>query len=226
MHIEPTDLLTLRRPLEDALSAYENITGLKFSDFPDLIHTPEKPNSARTIIPVTYKSAKVGDLYTIVFVKGDGTGDSKTYKLNELVIPSEFQFTDKSDRIIPRSKTGVIREGFFPFFSITPKGNTVMYAASLEELSLDGKTIAPIWRLGLNDADYSAALQNQEATTPQIYVTVGEAKDGKRIGDPHAIHYSRHIADAIQVVGFLSINDLDNPYAKNSMNWKCENDCS
>src|SRR3989344_1594424 len=161
MDINSLYLKTLRKPLEEALSAYETNMGIKFQDFPDLTLTPEKPNSARTIIPVTYGTAKIGDLYAIVFVKGDGTGDSKNYKLDDLTIPSEFQHTEKPERVIPRAKTGVICEGFFPLFSMTPQGYTVMFAASLDELSIIDKKITPLWRLGQTDSDYSKALHEK-----------------------------------------------------------------
>ena len=219
MNVNNLDLKTLRMPLEQALSTYEERTGIRFQDFPDLTPTPEKPNSARTVIPVAYGTTKIGDLYAIVFVKGDGTGDSKTYKLDDLTIPSEFQHTEKPERVIPRAKTGVICEGFFPFFSINPQGYTAMFAASLDELSIDDKTITPLWRLGQTDSDYSKALHGKVPSQPQIYLTVGETIGGKRIGDPHSIYYGRNIEDALQVVGFLGITDPNSPVLNISKNW-------
>jgi hypothetical protein len=218
MNAGSLNLKTLRRPLEDALSTYQT-TDLKFQDFPDLILTPEKPNSARTVIPITYGTAKIGDLYVIVFAKGDGTGDSKTYKLDDLDIPIEFRYSEKPERIIPRAKTRIIYEGCFPLFSMTPKKHISMFAASLDELGLVGKTITPLWRLGQNDSDYSKALQDELSLNPQVYLTVGESLDGKRIGDPHSIHYNQNTEDAFQVVGFLGITDPDNPILNISKDW-------
>ncbi len=220
MNTHDIDLSTLRKPLEEALSVYEAQTGMRFQDFPDLALTPDKPNSARTVIPVTYKTAKIGDFYAVVFVKGDGTGDSKTYKLDDLVIPPEFQHNEKSERVIPRAKTGVICEGFFPLFSIAPQGYVAMFATSLDELGIIGKTITPLWKLGQNSLDYSKALHDKVPTNPQIYLTVGKSPKGERIGDPHSIYYAMAIEDALQIVGFLGITDPNSPVLDMSKDWK------
>lgn len=219
MDVNNLDLRILRRPLEEALSAYETHPAIKFQDFPDLTLTPDKPNSARTIIPVICEHAKLGDLYVIVFVKGDGTGDSKTYKLDELIIPPEFQHIEKPERVIPRAKTGIIYEGFFPLFSMTPKGYIAMFASSLDELGIVNKTITPLWRLGQNDSDYSKELHGKESANPQVYFTVGKSSNRNRVGDPHSIYYNRNIEDALQVVGFLGIAGTNNPILDQSRNW-------
>ena len=69
--MKPTDIdfAKLRKPLEEALHAYEDILSnkLHFQEFPDLALTPDKPNTARTIVPVKYNCDKVGDLYLISF---------------------------------------------------------------------------------------------------------------------------------------------------------------
>ncbi len=211
MDVKSLDLKMLREPLEAALSAYENATGMKFEDFPDLILTPEKPNSARTVIPVTYETVKIGDLYALAFMQGDGTGDSKTYQLQDVVIPPEFQHSEKPERVIPRAKTGVVCEGFFPLFSLTSQGDIALFAASLDELGLVDTTLTRLWRLGQTDEEYARALQRKEITTPKVYLTVGESAEGKRMGDPHAIYYNRALPDALQVVGFLGTTDANNP---------------
>jgi hypothetical protein len=208
MDINSVDLNYLRGPLEKSLYLYEVVAGIKFHDFADFSLTPEKPNSARTVIPVSYEGVKVGELYAIVFAKGDGTGDSKTFGLESLTIPSEYMHDTKPERVIPRSKKRVIREGFFPLFSITPQGNTAMYAASLDELSLVGNSVAKVWTLGLNNSDYSKVLDGKVIISPHVYSTVG-AQNGKRVGDPHAIYYDRSKPDALQVAGFLSITVLN-----------------
>lgn len=213
MNVNTLNLAVLKRPLEDALSAYKQSIGMEFKDFPDLTLTPEKPNSARTIIPITYENVKIGDLYVIVFAKGDGTGDAKTYTLDDLIIPKEFQHTEKPERIIPRAKTGITYEALIPLFSMTQKGYAAMFAVSLDELGIVDKTITPLWKLGQSDSDYSKVLHGEVSADPQIYFTVGESPDGKRVGDPHAIYYNPHteIEDALQVVGFLGIGDKNNP---------------
>jgi hypothetical protein len=211
-------LKELRSPLEKALSAYEAQIGVKFQDFPDIVLTPEKPNSARTVIPVMYNSEKVGDLTAIVFAREDGTGDTKTFGLNDLTISSRLTHHGKLERIIPRAKTGVISEGFFPFFSMTPQKKVVMFASCLDELSVDYPRIVRIWTLGLNKHNYSDALHKGTAIAPQVYATVGDS-DGKRVGDPHAIYYNRKTEDALQVVGFLGIKDANSPLLNIAEKW-------
>ncbi len=218
MNVDTLDLGLLRRPLEEALAGYEKSSGIKFQDFPNLTLTPEKPNYARTIIPVTYGATNIGNFYAIVFVRGDGTGDSKTYSLDDLAIPQEFQHAEKSERVIPRAKTGVVCEGFYPLFSMTAQG-CAMFAASLDELGVINNTITRLWKLGQEDSDYSKALNGELCFDPKVYFTVGESLDGKRIGDPHSIYYNRNTEDVIQVVGFLALNDKNLPIENISKNW-------
>ncbi len=116
MEASDLNLRVLRESLEHSLRHYEEKTGMTFLDFPDLSLTPEKPNSARTIIPVAFEGSRMGELYTIVFLKGDGTGDSKTYIPEDVIIPLEFYHASKVERVIPRAKTGIIHEFCFPFF--------------------------------------------------------------------------------------------------------------
>jgi len=219
MNIHNLDLRSLRKPLEEALSAYASDTGLKFQDFPDLNLTPTKSNSARTIIPVTYSDVSVGELCVIAFVKGDGTGDSKTYQLKNLIIPSEFYHSEKSERVIPRAKTGIFCECCLPLFSITPQERAVMFAASLEELSLSGNKVTPLFKIGQTDEDYSKSILGEMSCNPQMYLTIGESPEGKRVGDPHSIYYKRSTEDALQVVGFLGVTDPENPILNISHKW-------
>ena len=221
MDINVINLGSLRRPLEDALNNYASITGLRFQDFPDLTLTPEKPNSARTVIPVTYDSVRIGDFYAIVFVRGDGTGDSKTFKLDNLTISPDYVHNEKPERVIPRAKTGIISEGFFPLFSLTPKNEVVMFASSLDELSVFDGELGLLWKLGQDNSDYSRSIRNGVAQEAQVYFTVGNYPGGKRIGDPHSIYYTRDTEDALQVVGFLGIpNDSAVPIDRVTKSWR------
>ncbi len=217
MDINELNIIELMGPLRYALSTY-GTKNVEFKNFPKLVLTPEKPNSARTIVPVYFDNSQVGELYVIAFVRGDGTGDAKTYAPDKLHIPEKFKYSDKPERVIPRAKTGTICEGFFPLFSITPSGFTAMYAASLDELSVDDNRLVTLCRLGLDDERYLNALRGDFVDLPKPQLTVGTHKN-KRIGDPHAIHYTKTIEDAVQVVGFLGISDLDNPIMNYSKDW-------
>lgn len=220
MKINDVDLKLLRGALEDTLSIYCAQLGVKFNNFEDLALTPEKPNSARTVIHIKYDSVPVGEIYVLAFVKGDGTGDSKTYKLNNLIIPREFRHKEKPERVIPRSKKGVMAEAFLPLFSIAPNGYLAVFASCLDELSIDGDNkIVSIGRLGLNNFNYSKALKRKLGALPRIYATVEEYIDGQRYGDPHSVYYNRSTEDALQVVGFLGIKDENNPLMRDSRFW-------
>jgi hypothetical protein len=110
-------------------------------------------------------------------------------------------------------------EGCFPLFSMTPQGDIVMYAVSLDELGLEGRTVTPIGKLGMSSQDYSKALHSRSQDAPQVYLTVGN-NNGQRVGDPHSIYYHRNTEDALQVAGFLGINDPNNPLVKIARKWR------
>ncbi len=76
IEIDNVMLSTFRKPLKDALEGYQEYLGrdVRFEEFPDFTLTPEKPNTARTVVPVTFSGRKAGDLYAILFQEGDGTG--------------------------------------------------------------------------------------------------------------------------------------------------------
>jgi hypothetical protein len=217
--MKPQDLNlgALRKPLENALREYERLHDgkLTFQDFPDLVLTPDKPNSARTVIPAAYLGAKAGDMYAIVFLPGDGTGDAKTYPLGTLTIPPELRYSEKPERVIPRSKKGVVCEGFFPFFSFEGNHyNPDMFAASLDELTVDDvnnpRTIVRAWELG----------QRGTGLNPKAYFTTGTDKNGVRFADPHAMHYAAANArDVVQVVGFLTLTDKASHALTLTNNW-------
>lgn len=211
---------TLREPLGQALSGYASqYVGLRFQDFSDFVLTPEKSNSARTVVPVHYNGQFVGDMNVIVFRHGDGTGDTKTYALDDLMILERYRHDTKPGRVIPRSKSGVLCEGFFPLFSRTAEGNDILFAASLDELGLVDNRVSFLWRLGQIDSDYTRLLQGELSAKPLIYLTVGLSAQGNRIGDPHCVYFSRSIDDVLQVVGFLGITDTQNPLLPMSQNW-------
>ena len=209
------DLKGLREPLEDSLRTHLGLLDKKlwYKEFPDFELTPDKTNSARTIIPITYTGSKVGYMYAIVFLPGDGTGDENTCKLNEVVISPKLSYKDKPWRVIPRAKTDVIAEGFFPFFSMKKYGIIVPFAAHLDELIFedgDENKIIPAWRLGQERNSYLHLIKSGSDIEPKVqFTTIND--DGGVFGDPHAIHYGMKVKDISQVVGFLSIKDQDNP---------------
>jgi len=199
-----------KEPLKHSLALYERSydNRLRFEDLPDFELTPDKPNTARTIIPVTYAGTNVGKLYAIIFFPGDGTGDAKTYEPGRLEVPSRLRYSEKPERVMPRSKSGIICEGYFPFFSFSD-GRVSMCNAFLEELTVDDvdqpERIVHAWNLG-----------NRESKQPEVYLTTGYDKHGSRFGDPHSIH---NYGDDVEVVGFLAITDRENPLLQLTDRW-------
>ncbi len=224
MLIDNARLGSLRKPLKDALEGYQEYLGgaVRFEDFPDFALTPEKPNSARAVVPVTYSGRRAGDLYVILFQEGDGTGDAKTYKLNELAVPNELSYLEKPERVIPRAKTGVICEGFFPLFSMK-NSRPIMFAACLDELGVDDvenpQRIEYAWKLGENRLNYFLATGCGKKIAPRVYFTLGQDRGGRRFGDPHAIYYRVQTGGMLQVAGFLAISDKDNPLLALTDKW-------
>jgi hypothetical protein len=217
------DLRSLRGPLERALSKYEDYhyNLVRFQEFPDFARTPDKPNYARTIIPVQICDRKVGDLYAIVFMPRDGTGDTKTFNLNQVIIPEGFRHEEKPERVIPRAKTGVVCEGYFPLFSIKRGGDVSMFTGSLDELTAEGSplTVNHAWTLGLNHPQFRMAVDFGIRVNPQVYLTVGTYPVGRRFGDPHSIYYGVNAGNTVQVAGFLSIADKENPLVNFTNKW-------
>ena len=215
MNINEIDLKTLRRPLEEALAGYEKIIpNLSFGDFADIYLTPDKSNSARTIIPVNYKGTKLADMCAIVFAKGDGTGDDKTFKLEDVTIPEYYRHDIKSERIIPRSKTGIRWEGFFPFFTLNEQERISKYLTHLKVLGVtrgQDKEIITIGQLGsVSEKEFDYRLNHNlvRDEKPAIYLTKYK-KGTEKIGDPHAVYSPNWIAKNIQMGGFLSITTTD-----------------
>jgi hypothetical protein len=175
---------------------------LQFLEHEPMKRTPDKPNFARSVVPVRYDDQPIGDMYVIVFMPGDGTGDEKTFKLGQLEIPKEHQYAERPEKVLPRRKDGVFCEGMFPIFSTV--GNTrYLFTVSLEELTVDNvadpKKVIKTWDLGMERSRHDTLPSHYN-----VYLTTGHRSDGKRFGDPHAIV---NATDKIQVAGFLAITD-------------------
>lgn len=198
-------LRQMRAPLEEALQEYEHLTGLEFQDFEDMKLTPEKPNSARTIAPVTDRNNHIGDLYIIAFQPGDGTGDTSTYRLEDVMIDPNLLHRHMPERVIPRAKTGIITEGYFPLCSETEYGNILLFRGCLWELGIMfDKVITKNMTLGDREIDFISSVSDNRSGKPHVHKTVG-TKNGRRFGDPHAIYNPRQLPRVIQYAGFLAL---------------------
>jgi len=212
-------LLSLNEPLEETLNSFEVSTGMIFGKFANFEYNSQKAYSGSTKIPVIYGSKKVGDLIAVVFTKNDGTGNkSKEYNLENIIIPPEYRHKYSQERVIPRDKTDIICEGYFPLFSMNSQGIPIKFASCLDELGLVDKKLVKLWTLGQNESDFNKAIREEISLRPQIYLTVGKYPDGTPFGNPHAIYYSTS-TDTIQVVGFFSITDQNSPMLNFSKRW-------
>lgn len=225
MNLTNEDLKKFKGPVTDALIEYENFHGksFQFGEFEEFVLTPEKFYTAKTKVPMIagkYNN-NIGDLIVVVFSPGDATGaESKNYNLGNVVLPVEFKKDDHPEKFIPRSKKGILYEGFFPLFSVNQTNNDISaFSACLEELTVSGNQLKHAWTLGQSKEDFESLLYHGVGCNPKITFTTGYDKNNNRVGDPHSIYNSEKSIDNIQVVGFLAIKRNDNPILKYSNLW-------
>ncbi len=168
----------------------------------------------------------------------DGTGDESTFKAGQLELPDYLKDTANPKKVLPRAKTSVHVEAFFPFFTAIGKNRYIRHVVSLEELTVDDpenpRKIVKAGNLGLSREEHSlisvrASLDNLDESwslnknSPEdlsLFLTCGY-QDGKRFGDPHAIYCATKIG--AQVVGFLAI-PKDRDHAANGLQMFLERD--
>ncbi len=182
--------------------------------FPDFEVTPDKPYFAKTVVPAIYNGREEGKLVVVAFRLDDGTGkNNKKYAIGNVTISDDMVYNEKPDRVVPRPKDGVVAEICFPMFSTDEDLNIVPYAIHLEELTVDSKrNVVPLGFLGQDEVTYLDAIDFVTDVFPQAQLTVGYL-NGRRVGDPHAIHYNggTGYARGLQVAGFLAIEDKNSP---------------
>ncbi|MEK6917630.1 MAG: hypothetical protein AABW51_01660 [Nanoarchaeota archaeon] len=202
--------------LPNACGTYQGLFGndLQFFDPSQFTFIQKKAYTARAEIKVNIRKGPAKIMSVIAFVSGDGTGDTSLYSAQELIVPEEYQFRIKPERVFPRSKKEVVMEAFFPLFSI--RGNDVCEnAICLEELSTtkEGNRfgINLLGWLGQIPDVYGRTLLLKTKADPQVGLTKGYRRNGDKFGDPHAIHYPTKSVnpDTLQVVGFLGLNKDD-----------------
>ncbi|MDD5181923.1 MAG: hypothetical protein PHC66_01980 [Candidatus Nanoarchaeia archaeon] len=208
------DLRWIHQNLGRVLEGYEAYigNGIELRAEGPFVLTPEKPNTARTIVTVWQDDEKLAKMFAILFKHGDGTGDANTYKPGQLIVPYYLQFENKPERIFPRKKD-CEEEIFLPFFSVIG-GKTYDNIVSLEELTVDSvenpKTIVRAKTLGSSVKEYENMICGADIKKQQPYhLRTTGYKNGARFGDPHAI-YQRDDLESIQVAGFISL-EKENP---------------
>ncbi len=212
------NLEALSEELRAILPAYQGLLGTNtvFGEVSSLAPAPGKSYRAKTIVPVINGGGAVRtEIVVLALAPGDATGNTSTYSLDQVSIPERLRFTERAERVLPRTKTGI--EGFIPFFTVTEE-RVHPYLASLEVLTVDGAEHPMIvngGRLGLPPANYEIlrlAQRNGEPLQPRLQLTTWPGEDGRQQGSPHASYHHEAFPAAIQVVGFLAVQDTNNPY--------------
>ena len=216
--VSKKNLTKIEKNLAKVLKLYEAHIqgGIEFKIEGLLTLTPEKPNTARTIVTVGQGDYALAKMYAILFLPGDGTGDANTYKPGQLIVPEYLQFEDKPERILPRKKD-CEKEIFLPFFSVI-NGKFHNNVVSLEELTVDDvqnpKTIVKYDDLGDSAEKYGNMLNGMYTIKREPFCrrTTGYDEESKRFGDPHAIYHRKEL-ESMQMVGFISL-EKGNPLIK------------
>lgn len=176
--------------------------------------TPDRPNSFRKTIPISYKGEEPQTLYAIGFIRGDGTGnENEGYNIKQITNVDSSLILKKDDLLpkhVPRKKKCDM-EVFFPFFTVKKNGTAVAYAAYLQELGLENGKLAHLCDLGMTEKEFLDRLNN--GTTyencrlfhPRALFTTAYTRHGEKKGDPHAIWLpdKEEFEGLVQVVGFL-----------------------
>jgi hypothetical protein len=179
---------------------------------PELEITPDKPNSARSVAQLRVAGKTAGDLYVIVFGKGDSTGAvSDKYPAGSLEVPEELISRSGLLGSYPRPKTQ-LAEICIPLANarvwekeaakVTYYQGTALRILGLEHLEDGG-----VARVAAVDEDKSSHVIGwgssiQAHAKNPSFLTLGTDSFGRRVGDPHAIfNPSVHI----QVAGFVAV---------------------
>lgn len=167
----------------------------------ELTETPNKPNFARMVAKAFMRNEQIGDLYVIVFMPGDGTGDTESIRPDSLTMAPGLIRAPKTN---PRVKSSNIDEAHFALGTMD-EGNYTVGANSLSLLSpvytddgLNGELVS-IADLGMSPEQYI-----ESVTTNTDHNIIGNftLKAG-RFGETHAVY---NPWDAVQVAAFLGVN--------------------
>ena len=207
-------LSTFEDPIYRALTRYSEITdGRVLFGFLEqavkLELTPDKPNTARSVVPVYHENEEMGTLYTIAFAPQDATGDDKTFKAEDL--RSRFP---NDPKYFPRSKAAVHAEVHLAIASQTMESqeDPVMFAGHLRLLGLIGDNyLDEIGYVGQESHSFTSTMRNRHPRNPRVTLTTGQRgeisisdKAGERFGDPHALLNPKE--GVVQVAGFIAIS--------------------
>jgi len=214
-HTLPTDLL--QRTIDDCLRPYKRLlipNGSKdicLAPCPSIELTPNRGYTAKAEIPISYKGADIGRINAVIFQPGDGTGSKGLFTLEELTIPPQYQFREKPERVLPRSKLDVYVEVAMPIATVR---DTKVYhhRVSLEQLTVDKNTLRRAWYIGTTPQELRAAIVARVGGLPCLQLTTWREKckkgpEERQEGNPHAVFCPTVIEKEFswQIVGFLTV---------------------
>lgn len=226
MEFTRRDISNIGQLLFVILEDYRDFLGrvVHFEDFQEFRLTPDKPYAGRADVPVTMYGKDVGNLVVLALQSGDGTGsESDKYKLEDYNVPRYLLFeTDRNNPsvLMPRDKTGIFCELFFPLFTMAGDRCYYRNLASLDELTLQGDCVVPELTLGFQRDEFLRRMGSRKNSDPSVMLTMNEGlKNFPKFGNPHAIYNRFHGYDLTQFVGFLALKDEDNPFIETFDNW-------
>jgi hypothetical protein len=208
---------TMAEAVECSLPLYTEESGLAFDlkEGVQLALTPDKPNSARCVIPAHYRGKRIGDLFAIVFAPGDGTGDETHLDLKKL---NTDRYPHHPKVVARLKKPGVIGAEvgitIATFGADQPNTDPKLFAGNLDLLSVKSqiqptndrstKIVIKIGELGQPADQFQRILGHLEYAAPTATLTVGQRGD-IRFGGEHAV-YAPH-PELVQIFGFLALSD-------------------
>ncbi len=217
------NLRDLEAPIYDALTRFSEETDGRvlfgyLEQAAQLELTPDKPNSARSSVPVYHEYEEAGTLHVIAFAPHDATGDDKTYTADRLV---NRHFPD-DPRYYPRSKANAHAEAHLSILSqrIESHDDPVLFAGHLSLLGIfkrdyfgtEENHLVEIGYVGMESHSFASAVRDgRSGTKPRATLTTGYRGElehpeapGERFGDPHALLNRSGLA--VQVAGFIAIS--------------------
>lgn len=216
-------LKDLEDPIYQALTRFSEVTDgrVLFGDLGKAVKlelTPDKPNSARSSVPVYHEYEEAGTLYVIAFAPHDATGDDKTYKASQLI----NRHYPNDPKYFPRSKANAHAEAHLAILSqdIHKQTDPVLFAGHLSLLGIFNRDyfgtaenhLAEIGYVGMESHSFASAVrEGRSGLKPRTILTTGYRGEmehpeapGERFGDPHAL--LNRSGFVVQVAGFIAIS--------------------
>lgn len=213
---------SLRGPIYDSVKRYSEIAGQKGlvfnpDDLQELTLTPDKPNTARTVIEARdHHGEKVGDMYVIAFKPQDGTGDSKSRRISDLDVKYPYFYVEA---LTPRDKAlgsevhlGILSQAAW-------EREPTPFGGQLDLIGLRGLSLGRLGTLGVgrssskNISTLGFSEPAQDLQPNASYTVKGEGLS--REGDPHAAY---NYTSELVVAAFLAVESHNAFLLQNAFN--------